>query len=164
MKARTDKIKRDEKNGMKKKLKNFFLISSISVGCSNLCLCWFVWFVVIFLVSDTIHRLAAAPRSADGAFWRSEMKRKELSGENLGEYYKQIIRYVKAALSAILVYAEVFERFGNPDTDEAKKAFINAMAALDNCEKAISEANETLIVSREWGEMASGTPVQASTS
>jgi hypothetical protein len=72
------------------------------------------------------------------------MKRKELSREELDKYYKQIITYIKAALAAILTYAETFEHFDNLENDEAKKAYIDTMATLDNCEKIISEANKTL--------------------
>jgi hypothetical protein len=71
------------------------------------------------------------------------MKRKELSREELDKYYKQIITYVKAALAAILTYVEAFEHIDNLETDEAKKAYLDTMATLDNCEKIISEANKT---------------------
>jgi hypothetical protein len=73
------------------------------------------------------------------------MKRKEFIKEELENYYKQIITYVKVALAAILVYVEAIEHFDNPETDEAKKAFLNTMATLENCEKVISESNKVLI-------------------
>jgi hypothetical protein len=73
------------------------------------------------------------------------MKRKEFSKEELENYYKQIIIYVKTALTAILACAEAFERFDNPETDEAKKTFLNTMAALEKCEEVIYESNKVLI-------------------
>jgi hypothetical protein len=77
-------------------------------------------------------------------FRRSVMKRNVLNREELDEYYKQIITYIKAALASILTYVEAFEHVDNLETDEAKNAYLDTIAALNNCEKIISEANETL--------------------
>jgi hypothetical protein len=85
------------------------------------------------------------PKELTALFWRSVMKRKELSNEELDNYYKQNITYVKAALTMILVYVAAFEHFDNPETNEVKKAYLNTMTTLEKCEKIISESNKVLI-------------------